>query len=147
MGRGVHRGFITYEELNKSLGKRNLSDENLSQAFLHILDGKISLGHARCLVGYVGASELAKRIVKEDLSVRYVESLFHKQDINKTKDLTTKKIPNEKDADTAILEKELSLKLGVKLTINDKNNKGSIKIQYRNIDQRENIIKKLTGGS
>jgi len=43
MGRGVHRGFITYEELNKSLGKRNLSNENLSQAFIHILDDKISL--------------------------------------------------------------------------------------------------------
>jgi len=43
MGRGVHRGFITYEELNKSLGKRNLSNENLSQAFIHILDGKIAL--------------------------------------------------------------------------------------------------------
>ncbi len=43
MGRGVHRGFITYEELSKSLGKRNLSDQNLSQAFLHILDEKISL--------------------------------------------------------------------------------------------------------
>ena len=43
MGRGIHRGFITYEELSKSLGKRNLSDENLSQAFLHILDGNISL--------------------------------------------------------------------------------------------------------
>jgi len=43
MGRGVHRGFITYEELNKSLGKRNLSGENLAQAFLHILDEKISL--------------------------------------------------------------------------------------------------------
>ena len=43
MGRGTHRGFITYEELNKSLGKRNLSDENLAQAFLHILDEKISL--------------------------------------------------------------------------------------------------------
>ena len=43
MGRGVHRGFITYEELNKSLGKRNLSSENLAQAFLHILDEKISL--------------------------------------------------------------------------------------------------------
>ena len=43
MGRGVHRGFITYEELSKSLGKRNLSDENLSQAFIHILDSKISL--------------------------------------------------------------------------------------------------------
>jgi RNA polymerase primary sigma factor len=43
MGRGTHRGFITYEELNKSLGKRNLSDENLSQAFIHILDEKVAL--------------------------------------------------------------------------------------------------------
>ncbi len=43
MGRGIHRGFITHEELSKSLGKRNLSSENLSQAFLHILDEKISL--------------------------------------------------------------------------------------------------------
>ena len=43
MGRGIHRGFITHEELNKSLGKRNLSGENLAQAFLHILDEKISL--------------------------------------------------------------------------------------------------------
>ena len=42
MGRGVHRGFITYEELSKSLGKRNLSTENLSQAFIHILNDKIS---------------------------------------------------------------------------------------------------------
>jgi RNA polymerase primary sigma factor len=43
MGRGTHRGFITHEELNKSLGKRNLSDENLAQAFIHILDEKIVL--------------------------------------------------------------------------------------------------------
>ena len=43
MGRGTHRGFITYEELSKSLGKRNLSDQNLAQAFLHILVEKITL--------------------------------------------------------------------------------------------------------
>ena len=43
MGRGVHRGFITHEELTKSLGKRNLSGENLEQAFIHIFDEKISL--------------------------------------------------------------------------------------------------------
>ena len=43
MGRGIHRGFITYEELNKSLGKRNLSNENLAQAFIHILDESIVL--------------------------------------------------------------------------------------------------------
>ena len=43
MGRGVHRGFITHEELNKSLGKRNLSGVNLEQAFIHIFDEKIAL--------------------------------------------------------------------------------------------------------
>ena len=43
MGRGTHRGFITYEELSKSLGKRNLSGENLAQAFIHILDEKVTL--------------------------------------------------------------------------------------------------------
>jgi len=43
MGRGTHRGFITFDELNKSLGKRNLSDENLQQAFMHILDENVAL--------------------------------------------------------------------------------------------------------
>ena len=43
MGRGTHRGFITYEELSKSLGKRNLSDENLAQAFIHILNENVTL--------------------------------------------------------------------------------------------------------
>ena len=43
MGRGTHRGFITHEELNKSLGKRNLSQENLCQAFIHILNENITL--------------------------------------------------------------------------------------------------------
>ena len=43
MARGIHRGFITIDELNKSLGKRNLNIENLEQAFIHILDEKILL--------------------------------------------------------------------------------------------------------
>ncbi len=43
MGRGIHRGFITHEELTKSLGKRNLSKENLEKAFIHILEEHIIL--------------------------------------------------------------------------------------------------------
>ena len=43
MGRGIHRGFITHEELTKSLGKRNLSQENISQAFIYILNDKVAL--------------------------------------------------------------------------------------------------------
>ena len=43
MGRGTHRGFITFDELNKSLGKRNLSDKNLEDAFMHILNDSVAL--------------------------------------------------------------------------------------------------------
>jgi len=43
LDKGIHRGFITYEELTKSLGKRHFSQENIEQAFLHIFDNKVSL--------------------------------------------------------------------------------------------------------
>ena len=43
LDKGIHRGFITYEELGKSLGKRHLSQQNIESAFLHIFDNKISL--------------------------------------------------------------------------------------------------------
>ena len=143
----------TQEQLAKVVSKSRSHIANLlriinlpEEVKKFILDGKLSLGHARCLVGYDGAKEVAERIIKEGLSVRYVENLFHTEDLDKkTKNLLKEKKIKEKDADTVILEKELSLKLGVKLTINDKNNKGNIKIEYRNVGQRENIIKKLTG--
>ena len=43
LDKGVHRGFITYLELSKSLGKRNLSQDNLEKALLYIFDHKVSL--------------------------------------------------------------------------------------------------------
>ena len=43
LDKGVHRGFVTYLELSKSLGKRNLSQDNLEKAFLHIFDQKVCL--------------------------------------------------------------------------------------------------------
>jgi len=43
LDKGLHRGFITYEELGKSLGKRHLSQENIESAFLYIFENKISL--------------------------------------------------------------------------------------------------------
>ena len=52
LGRGNHRGFITYEELSKSLGKRNLSQENLSKAFIHILNEKIVLVEKNQILKY-----------------------------------------------------------------------------------------------
>ena len=41
--KGKNRGFITYEELGKSLGKRGGSFENTEKAFIIIADNKITL--------------------------------------------------------------------------------------------------------
>ena len=43
LNKGLHRGFITYEELGKSLGKRNSSQENLEKALIILFDKKVSL--------------------------------------------------------------------------------------------------------
>ena len=43
LDKGIHRGFITYDELSNSLGKRSSSRENFEKAFLHIFDNKVSL--------------------------------------------------------------------------------------------------------
>ena len=43
LDKGKHRGFITYEELGKSLGKRNGTVENIEKAFLVLVDEKITL--------------------------------------------------------------------------------------------------------
>ena len=43
LDKGIHRGFITYEELAKSLGKRHYTRENIEKCFLHIFDNKVCL--------------------------------------------------------------------------------------------------------
>jgi len=43
LDKGKHRGFITYEELGKSLGKRNSTNENIERALIILVDEKITL--------------------------------------------------------------------------------------------------------
>ena len=43
LDKGKHRGFITYEELGKSLGKRNGTQDNIEKAFVILVDEKVTL--------------------------------------------------------------------------------------------------------
>jgi len=43
LDKGKHRGFVTYEELSKSLGKRNSTYDNIDKAFIILADEKITL--------------------------------------------------------------------------------------------------------
>ena len=75
MGRGTHRGFITFDELNKSLGKRNLSTENLEQAFMHVLNENVVLVEKKSDFKVLrkkenSSKEIGKTIEKSDDPIR-----------------------------------------------------------------------------
>ncbi len=72
LDKGLHRGFITYEELGKSLGKRHFSQENVEQAFLHIFDNKV------CLVEKKSDYRLTKK--KETVSSNEKDKSIDKSD-------------------------------------------------------------------
>ncbi len=96
---------------------------------------KISTGHAKILVGLSNASFLAKKILENNLSVRQAENLVKIFKSKKTR------IKNSKDVNIIDLEKSLSEKIGLNVTIkNNKRNKGVITFFYKDIDQLNKII-------
>ena len=136
---------IKNEELSKKIGKSASHISNLIRILdlddeIHqmIIDGKISMGHARALIGVPNAVEKAKEIFEKKLSVRDVEKSTskHKQ---------TRKKQNEKDPNIVDLEKELSDKIGLKTEIefHDNGSSGSLKLYYSDLSQLDEIMKRL----
>jgi ParB family transcriptional regulator, chromosome partitioning protein len=106
------------------------------QAFIR--RGELSAGHARALIGHANAEALARDIVARGLNVRQVEMLVREQPASRA--------PRKavvKDADTAALEKRLADALGLKITIDHKGEHGSVHIAYRDLDQLDEIVKRL----
>ena len=100
-----------------------------------IKNNKLSQGHAKILVGLENASFLAKKIIEKRLSVRQAENLV--------KIFKTKKIPKfkVKDPNLKNLELNLSDKIGLNVLIKtNKNNTGSITLEYKNIEQLNKLI-------
>ena len=102
-----------------------------------ISEGKISSGHARAIMNSAFPEQLAEKIVSENLSVRAAEELA------KQKKPGVKKV-KLKDPDTIDLENNLTVTLGLNVLIDHKGKKGgSIKIEYKTLDQLESVTRKL----
>ncbi len=133
------------EDLAKKIGKSSSHISNLIRLLeldveiqQMIIDGKISMGHARALIGVPNAIEKANEIIEKKLSVRDVEKSTSKFKEGKKK--TTTKDPNILD-----LEKELSDKIGLKTEIqfNENGSSGSLKLFYSDLNQLDEIMKRL----
>ena len=100
-----------------------------------IRNNKLSQGHAKILVGLENAFFLAKKIIEKQLSVRQSESLVK---IFKTKKVSKFKV---KDPNLKHLELTLADKIGLNVLIkNNKNNAGSITLEYKNLEQLNKLI-------
>jgi ParB family chromosome partitioning protein len=130
------------EKVSKFIGKSRSHVANclrilsLPEEVLKLIENKkLSAGHAKILVGLENAIFVANKIIEKKFSVRQSENFVKIFKKGKNKILKFKD-PNIQD-----LEKTLSEKIGLNVQIkNNKRNKGSITLLYKDLDQLNKII-------
>ncbi len=142
----------TQEGLAESVGKSrahiantirllNLSDT----ARTHLREGRISAGHARAALGAADPDAVVAMTVQKGLSVRDVESLVKKTKTEGSMSAIGKRVQaGDKDVDTEALEADLSRALGLNVDIRHKENGGELRIKYRDLEQLDELCRRLT---
>jgi ParB family transcriptional regulator, chromosome partitioning protein len=132
------------DEIARIVGKSRSHVANMLRLFklpeavqACIRSGELSAGHARALIGNANAEALAREIVARGLNVRQVEELVRDHVPRKPRAAPVK------DADTAALEKRLGDALGLKVTINHQGERGALHIAYSDLDQLQDVVKRL----
>ena len=145
----------TQEQLSQALGKSRSHIANLMRLLnlpldvqTQVIEGKLSAGHARALVGNEQASAIAQKVIQQGLSVRETEKLV-KVDPAKEKVAQNNRVrAAAKDPDTAQLEQELSANLKMKVSIDHPvgSEAGKVTISYSNLDQLDDLLRILSVG-
>ena len=112
-----------------------------------VVDGSLSMGHARALIGHEDAVALARSAVANRLSVREVERMMRRGNAASRPAPRSSRDP-AKDADIAAVQAHLEEFLGlpVKIKSDSDPRTGEVTIRYRTLDQLDLICQRLTGG-
>ena len=141
----------TQEKVSASLGKsrsyiaNSLRLLSLPESIIIFLnEGKLTSGHARALVGVKNSEFLARKIIKESLSVRDIENIV-KKGLSQSENIIKKDTLLKKDVDTLNLEQDLKLALGLKTSIDHNENSGGgrIVIKYKDLEQLDIFCSKI----
>src|SRR3954449_1249942 len=142
------------EDIAKIVGKSRSHVANMmrltklpSEVQAYIAKGEISAGHARALIGVPDPLTAAKRIVAEGLNVRQTEALAHEEGVPERKPQKARSTGGGKTKapDTIALEKRVSDALGLAVTVNHRDPGGSVQISYRNLEQLDEVMRRLQG--
>lgn len=107
-----------------------------------LAEGSLSAGHARALVSTPDPVALAKVIAAKGMSVRDAERLAQNH-IKSHGASQPAEAREPKDSDTIALERSLSDRLGLQVSINHKGGGGQLKINYTSLEQLEDICRLL----
>lgn len=150
----VNRFGRTQETLAQHVGKSRAHIANTlrllrlpDEARQLVRDGKVSAGHARAALAADDPVELVKLAAAQGLSVREVEALARGDKPTKTakKSAASAAMDSGKDVDTEALEADISRKLGLEVDIRHAGDSGGeLRIQYRNLEQLDDVCRRLT---
>jgi len=142
----------TQEDIAKTVGKsrshvantlRLLKLPEAVKAYINV--GKLTAGHARALIGLPDPEAVAHEIVARELNVRDVEA-FAQQHAAAAGKAKKKRERAAKDVDTLAVEKRLTDALGLTVTLETHGESGTVQIKYRDLDQLDEVIRRLENG-
>lgn len=145
----------TQEKLAEVLGKSRSYIANAvrllqlpEEVRVFLRDGKLSAGHARALITAEDPVALAREVIKKDLSVRETEKLAKTSvsNIFAEKGKAGQPSAPAKDADTKMLEGDLSANLGMKVAIDHKPGRedGAVTIRYATLEELDDLCRLLS---
>ena len=115
----------------------------------HIRSGKLSAGHARMLIGAPDADALAEEIITRALNVRQVEAIARERaqtNGKKRANGRSARAPAAKSADTLAFEKSVADATGLVVSIDHRDDSGTLTIRYRTLDQLDDLVQRLVRG-
>ncbi len=136
---------VNNESLSKLIGKSSSHISNTLRLLEldrkiqeMVINGDLTMGHARALIGVPDAIKKANEIIEKKLSVRQTEKITAEFKNNKKKKFS-------KDPNILDLEKELSDKIGLKTSIqfNENGSSGSLTLYYSDLNQLDDLMKRL----
>jgi ParB family transcriptional regulator, chromosome partitioning protein len=140
------------EDIAKTVGKSRSHVANTLRLLklpepvkTYINAGQLSAGHARALLGQPDPELMAREIIEHGLNVRQVEALAQEQKARPAKS-TKRRAGARKDADTAAVERRLSDALGLVVDIEHRGKGGVLRIRYRDVEQLDEVVRRLERG-
>jgi len=111
----------------------------------HVLEGRLSAGHARAIAAAPDPSDLARQVIGRGLNVRDTEALARKGSVKPPRaGGRGGSVSRFKDADTRVLEEDLEALVGLKVQVLDRGGAGEVRIAYETLEQLDELCRRLT---